>query len=398
MNVGLLRDRRAWSRLGVVLLVVAVVAAGAWWLLELRGAAPGERPREQPVLRLLPPISHPGSTPAAAEEADAALVASFPGRRGATVLLERTRGDAWDVIARSRVSARGEAVFTAPRGPAGARYRAVLLDPNGGRLARTPPISGEQWRRVFDEAFDAADLDSATWSFRQLGEYNPEGSRTCSRSAEAAVDVGGGTLLLRVLPDPERQSRSCRTSEYGTHRWFLNGHISTAESFAFTRGIAAARVRFQRPRGQHGAFWLQPVDPPRIAGDPGRSGAEIDVAEFFGEGYPGGGLASFVYYLNSAGESEKVGGLRPRATARLQESDDWWRRFHVFSVEWTADRYVFRVDGQETFRTDEGVSGVDQFLILSLLSSDWELAQMRPQQGQSSMQVDWVRVWQPKPS
>jgi beta-glucanase (GH16 family) len=386
------------GRVGIAvtaLIAAAVVVAGAWWLLRGSGdAGPGTPTARAPALSVLPPISQPGPAPAAAEEAELALVAAFPGRRGAAVVLERTRQDAWEVVGRSTLSATGEATFSAPRSPAGTQYRAVLLGPGGGRAAQTPSVSTEGWRRVFAETFDAALLDRTTWSHRQLGEYNPEGSRTCSKSAESAVDVAGGALRLRVLPDPDRPGRTCRTAEDGKHGWWLNGHISTARSFTFTHGIAAARVRFQRPRGQHGAFWLQPASQERVAGDPARSGAEIDVAEFFGEGYPRGGLAAFVYYLNSAGENEKVGGLQPRATAQLERGDEWWRSYHVFSVEWTAEEYVFRVDEQEIYRTTRGVSGVDQYLILSLLSSDWELPQMGRQGAPGTMRVDWVRVWQ----
>ena len=57
-----------------------------------------------------------------------------------------------------------------------------------------------------------------------------------------------------------------------------------------------------------------------------------------------------------------------------RRSDTWWDNYHVFSVEWTPTEYVFRIDGRETWRTSEGISHHPQFLILSQLSSDYELA------------------------
>ena len=45
----------------------------------------------------------------------------------------------------------------------------------------------------------------------------------------------------------------------------------------------------------------------------------------------------------------------------------------MFSVEWTPREYVFRIDGQETTRITSGVSDVHEFLILSMLSNDFEL-------------------------
>ena len=45
----------------------------------------------------------------------------------------------------------------------------------------------------------------------------------------------------------------------------------------------------------------------------------------------------------------------------------------MFSVEWTPKAYVFRIDGRESARITEGISEVQQYPILSLLSSDYEL-------------------------
>ena len=52
----------------------------------------------------------------------------------------------------------------------------------------------------------------------------------------------------------------------------------------------------------------------------------------------------------------------------------------MFSVEWTPEEYVFRIDGVETLRTDQGVADRKVFVILSLLTSDWELKRM-PEAG-----------------
>ena len=65
------------------------------------------------------------------------------------------------------------------------------------------------------------------------------------------------------------------------------------------------------------------------------------------------------------------------------------------SVEWTPERYIFRIDGRETFRTSKGVSGRPEFLILSLLSSDYELSKLKGEANlPQAMSVDWIRFWQ----
>ncbi|MCW2835104.1 MAG: hypothetical protein JWN68_3057 [Nocardioides sp.] len=134
--------------------------------------------------------------------------------------------------------------------------------------------------------------------------------------------------------------------------------------------------------------WEQPNAPTALGADPSVSGAEIDIIEWFGTGSPG--LADTIYYYRS-GAQVKHGGVIP---AQETYGDGWVDQFHVFSVEWTPTSYVFRIDGKETFRTSEGISRISQYVILSLLSSDYELAHIKdmsllPQ----TTQVDWVRVW-----
>jgi beta-glucanase (GH16 family) len=397
-------------------LLIAVLAAlaSAWGVAALlldNSRSPGSGPwrtSDEPVtedsqlagrLVALPPIAQPGNEPVRANRAETVLVAHFRSpRQGNVVLLEKHRNDEWQVLSSAEQDADGRALFTVPsvRPSANTKYRAVILNADGSRGPATTS-AWDDWSPIFADDFNGDVLDNSKWMYRQLGHYNENGSRACSKSDERAVSVSDGTLELRVMADPEQAGLPCYT-EHGTLGYYLNGHVATENVFDFKYGVAAARVKFPRGRGQHGAFWLQRNND-LTPGDPASSGAEIDVVEFFGEGYPRGGLASFLYYLNSEGENEKVGGIWPSATEELPPGDNWWRSYHVFSVEWTPKYYVFRVDGREIFRTAEGVSAVQQFLILSLLSSDWELPKLDESTLPTTMHVDWVRVWQhgPKP-
>ena len=64
-------------------------------------------------------------------------------------------------------------------------------------------------------------------------------------------------------------------------------------------------------------------------------------------------------------------------------------------MQWTAREYIFRISGHEVWRTDRGVSHHPEFLILSMLSSDFELPSLAAEGLQEqSASVDWVKVWQ----
>ena len=169
---------------------------------------------------------------------------------------------------------------------------------------------------------------------------------------------------------------------YGT---FKNAMISAngTSGFQGRYGVYATRAKFQTGRGMHGSFWMQ---------GPAVTGAEIDVAEYFGDGRVDSGLSSFVHYTDERGRLSSSGGIRNIASIlgpRNSPSNGW----HVYSVEWTPTRYVFRIDGTATLVTSRPhVATSPETMILSLLSSDYELPYLRS--TAPAMAVDWVRVWQ----
>jgi beta-glucanase (GH16 family) len=364
--------------LGLLVSVCAACTDASSSSQERRG--PAEVRRLQ--LRMLPPVAQPGPTAAQAESASAVLVAAAaPARAGARVTLQRRSGSGWEDVSSAVTDRHGLTGFPASR-PGGVQesYRVVsATDP----AVRSGGAVEGRWRLAFSDEFNGSSLGRA-WSYRQLGQLNESSGRTVSASAKEAVEVSDGVLQLKVDKDPD------------TPGHFLNGHISTESSYLFRHGVAAARIRFQRPRGSHGAFWSQSPTTYSHPGDPAKAGTEIDVAEYFGAGYPGGGLASYVHHLDKSGKNVKDGDVLPGAVRAVGSSDAFWRKYHVYSVEWSPEGYVFRIDGKVTFATDEAVSQRSQYLILSLLSSDWELPQLDERLLPGVMTVDWVRVWQPR--
>jgi beta-glucanase (GH16 family) len=259
----------------------------------------------------------------------------------------------------------------------------------------TDPVSTDVWGSPdFSDEFSLASLGQ-DWSQRLQG-YSKASKRKCSKADPSAVKVRRGTARLSVIKDPDRTGTKCRY-EGDRYAWRLNGAIDTQSSStgSLRYGYAAARIKFQPRRGQHASFWLQPKSRDANEGSARDTGAEMDVIEWFGEDQPQGGLASFIYYYPDNGQAgvtaKKVGGYirRPGRFGR-----DWAGKYHVFAVEWTPHHYVFRIDGKEAFRTKQGVSGQPQYLILSLLSSDYELKHLGGDRHlPQTMSVDWVRFW-----
>jgi beta-glucanase (GH16 family) len=247
----------------------------------------------------------------------------------------------------------------------------------------TPAVTSaaSAYKLVWSDEFSGTRLSSA-WKPRSAG--GPAAKRSCAVVAPSQTTVSGGNARLSVRADPTK-SQKTKTCPSGQ---MLNAMVGTQESKSFQYGLFTARIKYAEPRGEHGSFWLQPGGPTG-ASAPGNGGAEIDVSEYFGKGYRQGGLASFVYF-----QGKKIGGLVPKSVNILGKGKTPYNGYHEYSVEWTPASYIFRIDGKETLRITQGISHHPEYLILSLMTSDYELPNLPKKKLPTKMSVDWVRVWQ----
>jgi beta-glucanase (GH16 family) len=202
----------------------------------------------------------------------------------------------------------------------------------------------------------------------------------CATPDAAMVRVRDGQAVLGI----KRSGKATKTCPDGVYK---NAMIGTGEvtepGFEAKYGLFAARMKFQSGRGQHGSFWLQGSGP---------GAAEIDVAEYFGDGRPDGGLTTLVHKTAADGTLNTVGGPRPEVAKILGKGNTPSNGWHVWSVEWSPKGYIFRVDDKVTLRAKRNLSTSPEFMVLSLLTSDWELPALNT--DKSTIKVDWVRVWQ----
>ena len=340
--------------------------------------------------RVLPQLAATGEDVQAADDAAWVVDATVADvEEGTTVtLLAKSEDGGWESVSEGETDADGYASLTSD---ASGELAVVVSEGDGaiGTEVSTDDAPEPTFTDDFDE--DSVDGTGATWHTRDQGRT---GVRTCSRADQSGAEVADGVLVLSVLEDPDGDAEGCQLP--GRRKKFpyrLNGHVGTEGVYSFTYGYAAARIRTQSARGQHSAFWMQAVGGQQTGG-PKAGGAEIDIMEYFGDDHPEGGLTSFTYFLDEDGRKQTVGGWLPDVE---QYGDDWASDYHVFSVEWTPDEYVFRIDGQVTQRLEGETSGREEFLILSLLSSDYELPRFNGELPEH-MEVDWARVWATGPA
>jgi Glycosyl hydrolases family 16 len=371
--------------------------------------------------------------------------ASFtPPQKGVAVTVERLSGRTWKKAVTGKQSGKGKFVFVVDPGPVDSPYTYRARSTSGGKAVSTAAVKIPRYKQVWADEFGSG-LLSPEWTIVQVG--GGDTARGCSISSPTQTVVNGDSANLTVLRDPTKipnQSAECPLGQY------LNALAGTQLTHAFTYGIFAARIRFQNERGMHGSVWMEHVglnlnqrpvggnddggplpiggavqqqaptafplhrgDSARRAdvalnscgglpaaeyGHPESDGAEVDIVEYFGDGVRDGGISNNVYWpgKDKAGTEvlNRCGEIQPEVPKILGAGNSPSNGYHVYSVEWTPTQYIFRTDGFETFRASSGISRAPEYLLMSLLTSDWELPRFR--QGEpAQMNVDWVRVWQP---
>lgn len=342
------------------------------------------------TLASLPPIVQPGLSPAAPSD-NGSLVATFtPADPGRKVTLERRTARGWKAVTTSTEDSWGSAAFS----PAAGTYRARTT--TGGRTWVTGSVTSTRWTPQFEDTFSGTALNTTVWNDQRREHESVYAPRTCARVDPSARRVGEGVLHLGVALDPARAGLPCdytSTRTSGTSPYLLNSQVATEHTRFFRHGIVAARIKPQRAKGMHSGLWLLPSGTKYTDGVPA-AGAEIDIMEFFGEnGRDNETIGSHIHYYEAGWDKISLGDTFKDARQVLGKNRSWWDEFHVFSVEWTPTEYIFRVDGREYYRETGAVSQADQYLVLSNLTSDWELHELTADEFSDTAQVDWVRVF-----
>lgn len=352
------------------------------------------------TVQVLPTIRQPGTVPAPRRKAQTVVrVTVEPAVAGRRILLERRTGALWKSAGSGTTNRAGTVDFFVKADPPGrtSQFRASASAYRGLTSQRSADPVTDRWGRPdFVDEFNGNSLGPA-WKHR-IQYYNPWGGRSCSKADPSAVAVAGGTLRVSSMIDPAATALCTPTDAEGNptggqYPYRLNANISTQHSADFLYGVAAARMRFPKSMGQHAAFWLQPRG--LLETGPTPWGAEIDVIEWFGHAGKRARMTSSVHEPLPNGDKRQIGGPIRRPDRFLaSRSDRWWNSFHIFSVEWTPSETIFRISGHEVWRTSQGVSHHPQFLILSMLSSDYELPLAGTDPAPRTAEVDWVAFWQ----
>ncbi|WP_339713190.1 glycoside hydrolase family 16 protein [uncultured Kriegella sp.] len=231
------------------------------------------------------------------------------------------------------------------------------------------PVSLEQYtpeklgyNLVWEDHFNGTRLDTTKWRVRGVGP------RAIAHISEDAVKVEDGYLKLFALKQDDK---------------LLGSAVGTQGLYMPKYGYYECRAKLQKSQGIWAAFWLQSTKISK-GEDPAIFGAEIDVMEFFKK--LGKDIVSHNVHWAYGPNQKTTRGMQ----SYLEGVSEG---FHTFSLEWTSDKYVFYINGYKFYEVTQGISNIEQYMILSM-EYPGNLEEIEKTQFPDVFEVDYVRVYQ----
>lgn len=240
-------------------------------------------------------------------------------------------------------------------------------------LILTSPLLAQKegYKLYWHDEFDGTQLDTTKWHYRGLGP------RRDGINVKEAVSLDGNGHLLIT------------TTILDTSQYYV-GAIGTDETFNTTYGYFECRAKFGK-KVPWDSFWLQ-CPTAYEAGPPSTTGAEVDIFEFTRHYHTivGWEIPHNIWWGDNNGSLVSWGSH----ASIIDNVDD----FVTVGVEWISNYYFFYVNGVFTFYTDKGVSGVEEYIILSEEPRYWYDLPDTIQDGSAlplrdTFTVDYVRVY-----
>ena len=256
---------------------------------------------------------------------------------------------------------------------------------------------------LFFDDFSHEGLDRSKWNVVVTREQtfngeqqayidSPEVLYTVGESE--AVGSSNGALVIHALHKPDRfvleQNRSFD---------FISARINTRGKFEFAHGVASARMKLPRGSGLWPAFWILGVGEWPGCG-------EIDVMECVGD----------TDWIGVALHGPGYSGETPLVNRHYFPPGHSAAEWHVYSVEWQPDEFLFRIDNRLVYRATRPMVehygswpfDENKFLILNLAIGGAYPAKNngvtatyyglpadtidRIKLGEAKVLIDWVRV------
>ena len=256
---------------------------------------------------------------------------------------------------------------------AGGTRRTVTVSQAGAESV-DPGIDGpEGYTLVWNDEFDGTEL-GGDWTYEIAGPGFVNNELQSYVKGTDVAEVSDGTLKIHLYKDGN-DIKSARIYAKRNQGWQY--------------GYIEASIKLPEGKGTWPAFWMMPVNFRTWPGD-----GEIDIMESVG--YDPNVVVSTIHCNKYNNTGTAIESARKKVPTAQDE-------FHVYAMEWTADKMTFLVDGEPLLTYANDGTGEDAwpfdkpfYVILNLA---WGGA-WGGQQGVDEsclpavMKVDYVRVFQ----
>ncbi len=236
--------------------------------------------------------------------------------------------------------------------------------------------SSKRWKLVWEENFDAKEIDYSTWS--KIPRATSDWNNTMSDDNRLFALRDGKLILKGIVNDDKTTDKSD----------YLTGGLWTSGKKAFMGGKIEVRAKLNSGQGAWPAIWLMPFNQKKTWPLEG----EIDIMEHLN-------YDNFVYQTVHSNYTQNLGGKAGSHQTSSFNSNE----FNTFGVEIQEEKLNFYVNGIKTFeyKRDPSLDSKGQFpfyremhLILSMqLGGGW-VGQVNPSNLPLEMEVDWIRHYQ----
>lgn len=233
--------------------------------------------------------------------------------------------------------------------------------------------AADNYELVWSDEFNSNYLDTNTWNYEigtgSWGWGNNEQQYYTDRN----IKVSNGTMKI-----------TAKREDYGGMK-YTSSRITTKNKKNFKYGKIEARIKMPKFKGVWPAFWMLGANQDSV-GWP--KCGEIDIMEAINDENL---VYGTLHWFNDPGNNNADSGSSVAVADRTE--------YHVYGVEWTADKLRWYVDGK-VYRTmdvsNDSFSEVrkEYFVIFNMaIGGQWPGYDIDETAFPATMEVDWVRAY-----
>jgi beta-glucanase (GH16 family) len=187
---------------------------------------------------------------------------------------------------------------------------------------------------VFFEDFNGKTLNRSKWNVEVTGNTVNDEQQAYVDSSSVLYMVHGknaegaknGALVIKAIYHPGYTSKEQKKYD------FISGRINTRHKMEFTYGTASARMKMASGAGMWPAFWA-------LGNGKWPDCGEIDMMETVGDSS----------WISNALHGPNYFGDTPLTYRYIFPAKTDVSQWHIYSVDWTPDKIVFKTDGEITY-------------------------------------------------